>query len=39
MAKEPKKLDELFHNTLKDIIFRGKEDTPDTAENGESCPK
>ena len=26
MAKEPKKLDDLFHDTLKDIYFRGEED-------------
>jgi hypothetical protein len=39
MAKEPKKLDELFHETLKDIffaekkilVFRGKEDFGDAA--------
>jgi ferritin-like metal-binding protein YciE len=24
MAKEPKKLDELFHDTLKDIYFAEK---------------
>ena len=24
MAKEPKQLDELFHNTLKDIYFAEK---------------
>jgi hypothetical protein len=38
MAKEPKKLDELFHDTLKDIYFLlcGKEDSCDAAEDGES---
>jgi ferritin-like metal-binding protein YciE len=27
MAKEPKKLDELFHDTLKDIYFAEKNTT------------
>jgi hypothetical protein len=36
MAKQPKKLDELFHDTLKDIIFCRKEDPCDAAEDGES---
>jgi hypothetical protein len=35
MAKQPKTLDELFHDTLKDIIFRGKENPGDAAQNGE----
>jgi hypothetical protein len=33
MAKEPKKLDDLFHDTLKDILC-GEEDSGDPAENG-----
>ena len=38
MAIQPKKLDELFHDTLKDIYFAEKkiEDPCDAAEDGES---
>jgi hypothetical protein len=35
MAKGPKKLDELFHDTLKDIYFAEKKDPERTAEDGE----
>ena len=31
MAKEPKKLDELFHETLKDIFFAEKKILGDAA--------
>ena len=37
MASE-KTLQELFHDTLKDIYFRGKEDPVGLAENGEGGP-
>jgi hypothetical protein len=33
MAKEPKTLDELFHDTLK--VLRGEENPGDAAQNGE----
>ena len=35
MAKEPKTLDELFHDTLKDFILRGEENPGDAAQDGE----
>ena len=35
MAKEPKKLDELFHDTLKDIYFAEKK----ILEDGEGSTK
>ena len=36
MAKNPKKLDELFHDTLKDIYFAEKKILA-TLENGKGC--
>ena len=35
MTKKAKKLDELFHDTLKDIILRGEKDPHHASENGE----
>jgi hypothetical protein len=35
MAKKPKKLEELFHDTLKDIILRREENLGRPAEDGE----
>ena len=39
MAKEPKTLSDLFHDTLKDIYFAEKKILSNFTENGESCPK
>ena len=41
MTKKAKKLDELFHDTLKDIYFAEKkilDDTPENGEGGASAP-
>jgi hypothetical protein len=37
MAKEPKTLDDLFHDTLKDIYFAEKKDPGNPAEDGQGC--
>jgi hypothetical protein len=34
MPKESKKLDELFHDTLKDIYFAEKKNSRDATEDG-----
>ena len=39
MAKEAKTLDDLFHDTLKDIYYAEKEDIGDLAQDGQSCAK
>ena len=39
MAKEPKKLDELFHDTLKDIYFAEKKILSTLPKNGKSRAK
>ena len=36
MAKEPKQLDELFHDTLKDIYYAEKKILERAAEDGQS---
>ena len=36
MAKEPKNLEDLFHDTLKDIYYAEKKILSSAAENGES---
>ena len=37
MAKKEKMLEDLFHETLKDIYY-GKENPYRASEDGESCP-
>ena len=37
MAKAPKTLDVLFHDTLKDIYFAEKDNSEDASEAGQSC--
>ena len=34
MPKQPKTLDDLFHDTLKDIVFRREENRDHLAEDG-----
>ena len=39
MAKKPKKLDELFHDTLKDIYFAEKKILSTLPKMAKACPK
>jgi hypothetical protein len=38
IVKKPKLLSDLFHDTLKDVLFRRKQNSQNAAENGQGGP-